>query len=152
MNKNGNFVEVLVNLPRPLTKILWRPFKCTRVTRPCSSAKNISKESVGQYNDLKNVSDRIHLSGGAIVLLIGTDFVEVSLISTVSGKPGELIAKRYCFGWYVMGQFESNGSTLFEIQSIEEGTVSVVEDIKKRLHQDPLGVKPTNSVLTLKTC
>ena len=42
-----------------------------------------------------------------------------------------------------MGQFESNGSTLFEIQSIEVGTVSVVEDIKKRLHQDLLGVKPT---------
>lgn len=51
--------------------------------------------------------------------------------------------KRNCFGWYVIGQFESNGSTLFEIQSIEEGTVSVVEDIKKRLHQDLLGVKPT---------
>lgn len=50
-----------------------------------------------------------------------------------------------------MGHFESNGSTLFEIQSIEEGTVSVVEDIKKRLHQDPLGVKPTNSVLAPKT-
>ena len=51
--------------------------------------------------------------------------------------------KRNCFGRYVIGQFESNGSTLFEIQSIEEGTVSVVEDIKKRLHQDLLGVKPT---------
>ena len=103
---------------------------------------------MGQYSDLKNVSDQIHLSGGSIDLLIGIDFVEVSLISTVSGKPGEPIAKRRCFGWYVMGQFESNGSTLFEIQSIEEATVSVVEDIKKLLYQDQLGVKPT----TLCTC
>ena len=32
---------------------------------------------------------------------------------------------------------------LHKLQSIEVGTVSVVEDIKKRLHQDLLGVKPT---------
>ena len=46
------------------------------VTTPCSSAKRISKESVREYSDLKNVSDKIHLSGGAIDLLVGTDFVE----------------------------------------------------------------------------
>ena len=38
---------------------------------------------------------------------------------TVSGEPGEPIAKRNCFGWYVLGQFESNGSVTSEIQSIE---------------------------------
>ena len=97
-----------------------------------------------QYSHLKNVSDKIHLSGGAIDLLIGTDFVEVFIdIHTVSGEPGEPIGKRNCFGWYVLGQFESSGSTLSEIQSIEVGTVSVEEDIKKLLHQDLLGVKPT---------
>lgn len=97
-----------------------------------------------QYSHLKNVSDKIHLSGGAIDLLIGTDFVEAFIdIHTVSGEPGEPIGKRNCFGWYVLGQFESSGSTLSEIQSIEVGTVSVEEDIKKLLHQDLLGVKPT---------
>ena len=114
------------------------------VTRPCSSAKTISKEQVGHYAHLKNVSDKLHLSGGAIDLLIGTDLVEAFVdIHTVSGEPGEPIAKRNCFGWYVLGQFESNSSATSEIQSIEVGTVSAVEDIKKLLHQDLLGVKPT---------
>ena len=114
------------------------------VTRPCSSAKTISKEQVGHYAHLKNVSDKLHLSGGAIDLLIGTDLVEAFVdIHTVSGEPGEPIAKRNCFGWYVLGQFESNSSATSEIQSIEVGTVSAVEDIKKLLHQDLLGVRPT---------
>ena len=93
---------------------------------------------------MKKVSGKLHLSGGAIDLLIGTDFVEAFVdIHTVSGEPGEPIAKRNCFGWYVLGQFETNNSTTSEIQSVEVGTISVVDDIKKLLHQDLLGVKPT---------
>ena len=61
----------------------------------------------------------------------------------MSGEPGEPIRKRNCFGRYVLGQFESNCSTLSEIQLIEVGTVRVEEDIKKLLYQDILGVKPT---------
>ena len=69
------------------------------VTRPCSRAKTISKEQVGHYTNLKNISDKLHLSGGAIDLLIGTDFVEAFVdIHTASGEPGEPIAKRNCFG------------------------------------------------------
>jgi len=75
--------------------------------------------------------------------LIGTDYAEAFVdIHTVSGEPGEPIAKRNCFGWYVLGQFESNSSTTSEIQSIEVGTVPVLDDIKKLFHQDLLGVKP----------
>jgi len=94
---------------------------------------------------LKKVSDKLHLSGGAIDLLVGRDFVEAFVdIRTVSGEPGEPIAKRTgCFGWYDLGEFESNSSTTSQIQSIEVGTVSVVEDIKKLLHQDLLSDKPT---------
>ena len=112
------------------------------VTRSCSSAKTISKEQVGHYTHLKNVSDKLHLSSGAIDLLIGTDFADAFFdIHTVSGEP---IAKRNCFGWCVLGQFESNGSITSEIQSIEVWTVITLEDIKKLIHQDLLGVKPTN--------
>ena len=69
------------------------------VTRSCSSAKTISKEQVGHYTHLKNVSDKLHLSGGAIDLLIGRDFVHAFVdIHTVSREPGEPIAKRNCFG------------------------------------------------------
>ena len=99
---------------------------------------------MGQYTHLKNVSDKLHLWGSAIDILIATDFVEAFVdIHTVSGEPGEPIAKRKCFGWYVLGRFESNSSTTSQIRSIEVGTVSIVEDIKKLLHQDLLGVKPT---------
>ena len=47
--------------------------------------------------------------------------------------------------------WDSSSQTAFtsEIQSIEVGTVSAVEDIKKLLHQDLLGVK---SVQAVKTC
>ena len=57
---------------------------------------------------------------------------------TLAGEPGEPIAKRNCFGWYVLGQLNS-----FRIQSVEVRTVSIEDDIKKLLHQDTLGVKPT---------
>ena len=101
----------------PSDEDITKTLQVYTVTRPCSSAKTISKESVRQYSHLKNVSDKIHLSGGAIDLLIGTDFVEAFIdIHTVSGEPGEPIGKRNCFGWYVLGQFESSGSTLSEIQ------------------------------------
>ena len=47
--------------------------------------------------------------------------------------------------------WDSSSQTAFtsEIQSIEAGTVSAVEDIKKLLHQDLLGVI---SVQAVKTC
>ena len=97
------------------------------------------------YPHLNNVFDKLHLSGGAIDLLVGTDFVEAFIdIHTVSGEPGKPVAKRNCFGWYFMGQFETNNSTTSEIQSVEIRRACVVEDIKKRLQQDLLGVKPTN--------
>ena len=129
----------------PTDEDVKKTFQVYTVTRPCSSAKTISKTSLGYYTHLKNISDKLHLSGGAIDLLIGTDFVEAFVdVHTVFGEPGEPIAKRNCFGWYVLGQLESNSSNTSEIQSVEVGTVGVVEDIKKLLHQDLLGVKPTN--------
>ena len=115
------------------------------VTRPCSKAKTLSRELGRHYPHLKHVCDKLHLSGGAIDLLVGTDFVEAFIdIHTVSGEPGEPVAKRNCFGWYVMGQFEKNNSTTSEIQSVEIRTANVVDDIKELLHQDLLGVKPAN--------
>ena len=131
-----------ITLASPTDEDITKTLQVYTVTRPCSNAKTISKEFVGHCLHLKNVSDKLHLSGGAIDLLIGTDFVEAFVdIHTVSGEPGEPIVKRTCFGWYVLGQFESNSFTTSEIQSIEVATVSVVEDIKKLLHQALLGVK-----------
>ena len=67
--------------------------------------KRISRDLVKQHTQMKKVSDKLHLSGGAIDLLTGTDFVEAFVdIHTVSGEPGEPTAKINCFGCYVLGQ------------------------------------------------
>ena len=109
------------------------------IKRPCSAAKTISKEAIEHFPHLKSVADKLHLCGGTIDLLICTDFADAFVdMHTLAGEPGEPIAKRNCFGRYVLGQLNS-----FRIQSVEFGTVSIVDDIKKLLHQDTLGVKPT---------
>ena len=45
-----------------------------------------------------------------------------------------------CFGWYVLGQLATSNS---RIQSVDVGTISVMEDLNTLLQQDPIGVKPT---------
>ncbi|XP_068729112.1 uncharacterized protein [Montipora capricornis] len=77
-------------------------------------------------------------------LLIGTDFPDSFVdIQVIPGSPEEPIAKRNCFGWYVMGQFSGQGDESFAIRTVDVGTVSALEDMTKRLVQDTLGVKPT---------
>ena len=45
-----------------------------------------------------------------IDLMIGTDFADAFVdMHVIPGSPGEPIAKRNCFGWYVMGQFSDQG-------------------------------------------
>ena len=109
------------------------------IKRPCSAAKTISKGTIEHFSHLKPVANKLHLSGGSIDLLIGTNFVDAFVdIHTLSGEPGEPIAKRNCFGWYVLGQINSPS-----IQCVQVGTVSTEDDIKKLIYQDTLGVKPT---------
>ena len=70
-------------------------------------------------------------------MLIGTDvpdaFVDIHIIPR---SPGEPIAKRNCFGWYVMGQFSGQGDESFAIRTVDVGTVSALEDGTKLLVQD----------------
>ncbi|KAK3696586.1 hypothetical protein QZH41_005861 [Actinostola sp. cb2023] len=116
------------------------------VARPCSGPKTVSRKLVDSYPHFKPISDKVHLSGGTIDLLIGTDFADAFVdIHTISGGPGEPIAKRNCFGWYALGQFDTKTTTrsMSGVQSVSVGTVSILEDITKLLHQDQLGIKPT---------
>ena len=97
---------------------------------------------------MKAISNRLCLSGGSVDLLIGTDFAEAFIeafidIHVIHGNVGEPIAKRNCFGRYVIGQFAVQENQLSRIHSIEVGTISAVEDMKELLTQDKLGVKPT---------
>ena len=70
-------------------------------------------------------------------MLIGTDFADAfNDMHVIAGKSGEPIAKRNCFGWYVMGTFASKqGERPSAIDSIGVLTVDVLEDIKKSLHK-----------------
>ena len=92
----------------------------------------------------------MHRSGGKIDLLIGTDFVDAFVqIHTLSGEPGELIAKRDCFGWCILGQVNSS-----RIGSVEVRTVSIEEDIAMKVtseeldHSQPEWYLPLQAVFT----
>lgn len=116
------------------------------VDKPCSSATTISKNTVCQYQHLKDVAEELYLSGGSVDLLIGTNFADAFMdIHVLSGEPGEPIAKRNCFGWYLLGQFnsDSTNNNQTRIQTVNVGTVSAEENIKTLLQQDQIGVKPT---------
>ena len=114
------------------------------IGNPCSPAKTVSRKSVESYPHLKKVSDDLYLSGGKIDILIGTNFAEAFVdIHIISGNTGDPIAKKNCFGWYVLGQFEEQCMNSPKIDSIDVGTVSALQDLKKLISQDMLGVKPT---------
>ena len=127
-----------ITLASSIEEDIRKTLEVYTIKRPCSAAKTISKGTIEYFPHLKPIANKLHLSGGTIDLL-GTDFVDAFVdIHTLSGEPGEPIAKRNCFGWYVLGQVNSS-----RIQSVEVGTVSIEDDIKKLLYQDTLGVKPT---------
>ena len=114
------------------------------VNKPCSPAKTVSRKTVNSYQHLEAISNKLYLSGGTVDLLIGTDLTDAFVdIHVISGSVGEPIAKRNCFGWYVMGQFTDREEQSTAINSVDVGTVSALEDMKKLLVQDMLGVKPT---------
>ncbi|CAH3179892.1 unnamed protein product, partial [Porites lobata] len=76
-------------------RYIRKNFHVHTVGKPCSSAKTVSRKSVEAYVHLKTIADKLHLSGGTVDLLIGTDFVDVFAdIHTNSGNPGEPMAKR----------------------------------------------------------
>ena len=115
------------------------------IKKPRSSAGTVSRIALESYPHLKPVINNLHLSGGAVDLLIGTDFADVfNDMHVISGKSGELIAKRNCFRWYVIGTFAGQvNQQPTRISSVDVGTVSVLEDMKKLLTQDLMGVRPT---------
>jgi hypothetical protein len=77
------------------------------VKKPCSSAKTVSRKSIESYIHLKSISEKLHLSGGVVDLLVGTDFAEAFVdVHVIPGRCGEPIAKRNCFGWYIIGQLD----------------------------------------------
>ena len=133
-----------IDIVSPIDEDIVKNLQVHTVRKPCSNAKNVPRKSIDGYGHLKSIPDKLHLSGGAGDLLIGTDFVDAFIdIHTLSGDPGEPVAKQNCFGWYILGQVDSGSDGTSEIRSVDFATLSAVEDIKKLIHQDFLGVRPT---------
>ena len=136
--------DLEIVIESPVDEDIRKNFHVHTVGKPCSSAKTVSTKSVKAYVHLKTIADKLHLSGGTVDLLIGTDFVDVFAdIHTNSGNPGEPMAKRNCFGWYILGQLDSDAEAIPRVHSVDIGTVSASGDIRKLVYQDFLGVRRT---------
>lgn len=94
-----NIIVVLI-----LEEIIQKFMQVYVVSKSCSLVKIVLRKIVNSYSYLEVISNKLYLFGGIIDLLIGIDFVDVFVdIYVIFGSLGELIVKRNCFGWYVMG-------------------------------------------------
>lgn len=143
--QRAEFSEVLqIKIESPVDEDIRKHLQVQTVRKPCSNVKTLSRKCLESYPHLKSITDKSHLSGGPVDLLIGTDFVDAFVdIHAASGDPGEPVAKRNCFGWYILGQVSSDAEVKSHIRSVDVGKVSVVDDIKTLVQQDFLGVRPT---------
>jgi len=143
--KKSEESELVIITVVPISEeTIQKPMQVYAINKPCSPAKTVLRKIVNSYPHLEGISNKLYLSGGTVDLLIGTDFADAFVdIHVIPGSPGEPIAKRNCFGWYVMGQFSDQGDESSAIRSVDVGTVSALEDMTKLLVQDTLAVKPT---------
>ena len=113
------------------------------VKKPCQAAKTVSTKAVAQFPHLACVVEELHLGGGQVDILLGTDLPEAHRdFKVLTGNPGEPIAKKNIFGWSVFGHLEDKAAPgIFAIEIIDE--IATQQDIKKLILQDQLGVKPT---------
>ena len=123
---------VNITVMSPCDKTTEKHVSVYTLTNLCSPAKTISRHAVNKYQHLQTISNKLHLAGGKVDLLIG---------NVRQGKPAEPIAKENCFGWYLLGQVDDQSCS--GIHSVDVWTVSAIEDIKTLLTQYLLGVKPT---------
>ena len=69
------------------------------VKKPCQGARTVSKKAVTRFLHLAHIVQDLHLSGGPVNILLGTDLPEAHHDFKVStGNPGEPIAKKNIFG------------------------------------------------------
>ena len=124
---------------------IQKSMRAYAIRKNMQATGTVSRMTLESYPHLKSISEQLHLSGGTVDLLIGRDFSDAFHdMHVIAGKSGEPTAKRNYFGWYVSGTFASkHGERPSAINSIDVGTVDVLQDMKKLLTQDKLGVRPT---------
>ena len=144
-SENSELINII--LVSPEDEIIEKRVFAYTIKTPCNPAKKVSIKDVNRYKHLRTTANKLYLSGGTIDLLIGADIAEAFIdVHVIHGEAGETVAKRHCFGWYLLRQV--NSTYYLGIHSIDVGTISAVEDIKNLLLQDQLGVNPTK----LSTC
>ena len=137
--KKKSEISQLVNITvlSPCGGIVEKSISAYTLTNVCSPAKTISRQFINSYQHWQPIVDQLHIDGGKIDLLIGTDFTDAFVDKQViQGNGGEPIAKKNCFGWYLLGQVDDTSCS--GIHSVDVGTISAIEDIKTLLTQDLL--------------
>ena len=117
--------------------------KAFAVKKPCQGARTVSRSALIQFPHLIDIVDDLHVRGGPVDVLLGTDLPEVHHDYKVfAGNPEEPITKKNVFGWSVLGRIEKEGAVGVHFVEIldEEATNN---DLKRLLFQDQVGIKPT---------
>ena len=66
------------------------------VKKPCQAAKTVSTKAVAQFPHLACVVEELHLGGGPVDILLGTDLPKAHRdFKVLTGNPGEPIAEEH---------------------------------------------------------
>lgn len=90
----------------PVDRDIVKQLQVNTIHKRCRNARKESWKAVKRYPHLRPIADKLHLSGGAVDLLFGTDFVDAFRdILTVSGNLDNLLQRGTVllllfFGWY----------------------------------------------------
>jgi hypothetical protein len=137
-SKVSEIVEI--TMVSPVEEDVKKPSLYTRLTNHAAVPKQFQRHPWRPWRNTL-ILNQFYKNCGSIDLLLGTDFVDAFVdVHAIPGQPGEPVAKMNCFGWYVLGQLSASNS---RIQSVDFGTISVIEDLNILLQQDLIGVKPT---------
>ena len=95
-------------------------------------SENCFKNSIRKLCSFKTNHKQFVSSGVTVDLLIGTDFADAfNDMHVISRKSGEPIARRNCFGWYVIGTFSGQVN-----QSRQELVQWMLEQSASRGHEE----------------
>ena len=60
----------------PVNEDILKPLQVYTIHKHCRNNRKVSWKAVERYPHLRPIADKLHLSGGAVDLLVDTDFVD----------------------------------------------------------------------------
>lgn len=99
-NKKSEESELInISVVSTAEEHIQKSMRAYAINEPCSPAKTVSWKIVNSYLHLKAIWNKLYLSGGAVDLLIRTDFAESFInMDVIPGNAGQPTGKRKCFG------------------------------------------------------